>query len=278
MFNQTKPIVWFDLETTGANYLKDRIIELSAIKIMPDGSRTEIYSRFNPIIPILDESVAIHGITNEDVRNEPKFADKAKEILEFFKGCDLGGYNINKFDLPFLMEEFMRCKLIWDVSDVKVIDTFRIWSHFEPRNLASAYKLYCGKDLENAHSAKADVEATIEIAMAQYQKHNVTDAQQANDYSLYENEVNRLDLAAKIVINNGEEIINFGKYEGRSIKDLMVIDPGYIEWAAKNENFPIQTRVAFKLLMKKYENKEKELTPSFESNSSQGWKNGNWKQ
>lgn len=249
---QDRDVIWFDMETTGAELLKDRIIELGAKKIKVDGSIETYYSLFNPVIPIEPGATEKHGYTNEDLANEPLFETKAQEIFAFFQNCDLGGYNIKKFDIPFLTEEFLRHKLIWNLSNVKIYDAFRIWTHFEGRTLVDAYKKFCNADLVDAHSAMADIEATIEIAVKQQQLYQIPDIQQANEFSLYDKEKNSIDLAGKIAVINNEEYFTFGKYKDRKFKDVLFEDEGYIDWASRSETFPQQTRIAFKLLKNKY--------------------------
>lgn len=252
MFNHNKPIIFWDLETTGPDFIKDRIIELAAKKFNPDGSISKYYSRFNPQRPIDPEATEKHGLTNQDLEHEPLFVDKAKEVLAFFEGADLAGYNINKFDIPFLVEELLRAKLVYNVAAVKVFDTFRIWTHFEGRTLTDAYKKFCNKDLVNAHSAEADVDATVEIAQAQMNFFNIENFEKANEFSFYEKEKDRVDLAGKIIMIDGHETISFGKHKNVKFVEVLKNDPQYIEWASTNENFPMQTRIAFRLLKNKY--------------------------
>jgi DNA polymerase-3 subunit epsilon len=254
MFNHTKPVIVFDLETTGPDFIKDRIIELAAKKFNPDGSIEKYYSRFNPQRPIDPEATEKHGLTTADLLDEPLFLDKAKEILDFFIGtnADLAGYNINKFDIPFIVEEFLRAKLVYNIANVKVFDTFRVWTHFEPRTLTDAYKKFTGKELINAHSALADVDATAEIAIAQMSFFNIENFEKANDVSFYEKEKDRVDLAAKIIMVNGHETISFGKHKNVKFVEVLRNDPSYIEWCSNNENFPMQSRIAFRLLKNKY--------------------------
>lgn len=247
-----RDIIYFDLETTGPDVIKDRIIELGAKKVKTNGEIVEYVCKFNPIIPIEPEATAKHGMTNEDLINEPTFDQRAQEIFSFFQNADLAGYNIKKFDVPFLTEEFLRCKLVWNLSNVKILDPFRIWTHFESRTLTDAYKRFCNAELVNAHSAMADIEATMKIAERQMELYNITTLDQAHDLSLYEKEKNAVDLAGKIVIVNNVEYFSFGKYKDRSFADVLAEDPGYIDWASRSESFPQQTRVAFKLLKNKY--------------------------
>lgn len=252
MMKFERDVIFFDLETTGPDTVHDRIIELGAKKIKPNFEIIEYHARFNPIIPIDPQATEKHGMTNADLVNEPLFEAKAQEIFAFFQNADLAGYNIKKFDVPFLAEEFLRSKLIWNLSNVKYFDPFRIWQHFEGRTLTDAYKRFCDKDLVNAHSAMADIDATIEIATAQLKMFNITSMDQASDLSLYEKEKNAIDLAGKLTVINGEEYFTFGKYADRKFVDILKEDANYIDWASKSETFPHQTRIAFKLLKQKY--------------------------
>ena len=178
--NLRKPIIFFDLETTGTNIMHDRIVELSYVKIYPNGDEEEKTRRLNPEMPIPPQSTAIHHITDEDVKNEPTFKQIAKDLLRIFEGCDIAGFNSNKFDVPLLMEEFLRAGLNFDISRRRFIDVQTIFHKMEQRTLVAAYKFYCGKDLDNAHSALADTRATYDVLKAQLDRYPET-AEFGND-------------------------------------------------------------------------------------------------
>ncbi len=236
-----RPLVVFDLETTGINTSKDRIVELYMIKILPDGSRTELFQRFNPGIPIPPEITAIHGISNEDVASEPSFESKAAELNAFLNNCDFAGFNSNKFDFPMLVEEFYRANIDFEVSKRKFIDAQKIFHFMEPRNLSAAFKFYCNKDLDNAHSAKADTEATWEIIQAQLNKYQQL---QPNVDFLHEfsGQNNMVDLAGRMILNDKKEVVfNFGKHKGKKVTDVFKTDFGYYDWMM-NGDFPLQTK------------------------------------
>ncbi len=239
--NLTKPLVIFDLETTGVNTAKDRIVELYMIKIMPDGSRTDLHQRFNPEMPIPPEVTAIHGISNEDVANEPTFKQKAHELNQFLFNCDFAGFNSNKFDFPMLVEEFYRAGVEFETLKRKFIDAQRIFHLMEPRNLSAAYKFYCAKDLENAHSAKADTEATWQILQSQLDKYENL---KNNIDFLHEfsGQNNLVDLAGRLVYNEKKQIVfNFGKHRGKTVAEVLKIEPSYYEWIM-NGDFALQTK------------------------------------
>lgn len=249
-----RDIIWVDLETTGPDILKDRIIEIGAKKIKTDGTIETYYSLFNPVIPIEAGATEKHGYTNQELSNQPLFESKANEIFSFFQNADLGGYNIKKFDVPFLTEEFLRSKLIWNLSNVKFFDPFRIWTKFEGRTLVDAYKKFCNKELVDAHSAIADIDATIEIAKKQETLFNIENIDQANDFSLYDKEKVSLDLAGKIILVENEEVLSFGKYKDKKFKDVLNTDESYVDWLSRSDAFSQQTKIAFKLLKNKYSN------------------------
>lgn len=236
-----RPLVIFDLETTGINTSKDRIVELFMIKVQPDGSRTDLFQRFNPGIPIPPEITAIHGIRNEDVAAEPAFESKAAELNAFLINCDFAGFNSNKFDFPMLVEEFYRAGIDFEVSKRKFIDAQKIFHIMEPRNLSAAFKFYCNKELDNAHSAKADTEATWEIIQSQLDKYQQL---QPNIEFLHEfsGQCNLVDLAGRMIYNDKKEIVfNFGKHKGKKVTDVFKSDYGYYDWMM-NGDFPLQTK------------------------------------
>jgi DNA polymerase III subunit epsilon len=196
-----KPLIVFDLETTGVIPSRDRIVELFMIKINPDGSRKDLYQRFNPEMQIPAEVTAIHGISNEDVANEPVFKDKAHDIFNFIHQCDFAGFNSNKFDFPMLVEEFYRANVEFDITKCKFVDAQRIYHMMEPRTLSAAYQFYCNRALDNAHSAKADTEATWEIIQAQIEKYQQIEPNVEYIHKLT-GQGNLLDLAGRFIMND----------------------------------------------------------------------------
>ncbi len=237
----TKPICFFDLETTGVNVGVDRIVEIAILKILPDGTRQVKAKRINPEIPIPEAATKIHGITDEDVKDAPTFRQMAHEILNFMNGSDLAGYNSNKFDIPMLVEEFMRCEIPFDMKGRRLIDVQNIFHKMEPRNLNAAFKFYCNKDLENAHRAESDILATYEILEAQLEKY--PDLKNDVDYLHDFTAVNKnVDLAGRIIYNEQkEEVFNFGKHKGKKVIEVFEAEPSYYDWMIKG-NFPMQTK------------------------------------
>ena len=241
-----KPIVFFDLETTGVNIASDRIVEISILKLLPNGNKESKTWLVNPTIPIPQETIMIHGITNEKIINEPTFADLANEIYKLIEHCDLAGFNSNKFDIPLLAEEFLRTGIEFDMTNRKAIDIQNIFHKLEQRTLVAAYKFYCNKDLTNAHSAKADTIATYEILLAQLDK-----------YDKLENNVNSLsefserggkfvDMAGFIRFNQkGEEVLSFGKYRDVTLLKIWNDNPGYFSWI-QQADFPLFTKNVMK--------------------------------
>lgn len=252
--NLTRPLAFIDLETTGVNVGHDRIVELSILKMKPDGSREVLTKRVNPTIPIPEHVIAIHGITNEAVKDEPSFAELAKSVANFLKDCDLAGYNSNKFDIPLLMEEFLRAEVDFDLKNRKLIDVQNIFHKMEPRTLAAAYKFYCQKELVNAHSAEADISATYEVLLAQLEKYQDVELEdkKGNKYKPVANNVsalhdfsfrnNNADLAGHIIFNDQNiETFNFGKYKGKGVEEIFAKEPSYYDWMMKSE-FPLYTK------------------------------------
>jgi len=239
--NLKRPIIFFDLETTGVDTAKDRIVEISLVKVMPDGEEIVKTRRINPQMPIPAEATAIHGITDDDVKDCPVFAQIAKSLDQFMRGCDFGGFNSNRFDLPMLVEEFMRAGIDVDFKRRKFIDVQNIFHKMEQRTLVAAYKFYCNKDLTGAHSAEADTKATYEVLKAQLDR-----------YSVLENDVDALaefsargetvDYAGRIVYDDkGNEVFGFGKYKGRSVSEIFSLEPSYYTWMM-NGDFPLYTK------------------------------------
>lgn len=235
-----RPIIFFDLETTGTDPERDRIIELAAVKIRPDGSREEKCRRFNPLIPIPKEATAVHGITDEDVRNEPSFdkvAKGPKGIAAYFAGCDLGGYNIINFDIPMLQAELERCGESLNLSRIAVIDSFRIFVNREPRNLSGAVRFYLGRTHAEAHAALADVLATAEVLEAQLNRYpDLPREAAALDRAVRDPE--EVDLRGKLKWVDGEITVHFGRHKGRTLRRLARDEPDYIRWMIDNRVAP----------------------------------------
>ena len=239
--NLRNPLIFFDLETTGINIVKDRIVEISYVKVFPNGKEESKTLRINPGMPIPPESTAIHGITDEDVKDCPLFKDVAKTLAAQFEGCELAGFNSNRFDIPLLAEEFLRAGVNIDLSRRKFIDVQTIFHKMEQRTLSAAYKFYCGKSLENAHTASADTMATYEVLKAQLDKYpelenDVTFLSKFSSFS------NNVDFAGRMIYNEkGQEVINFGKYKGRLVEEVLSVDPGYYSWMM-NSDFSLNTK------------------------------------
>lgn len=230
-----RPLVFLDLETTGINVGTDRIVEIAFLKIHPDGKKDEICMKLNPTIPIPIESSLIHGIYDKDVKDAPTFASLAKDFHSFLNGCDLAGYNSNKFDIPLLIEEFTRVNINLDITNIKLIDVQNIFHKLEQRTLSAAYKFYCDKTLENAHSAAADTNATFEVLVSQLEKYD--ELENDVDFLSKFSTVNKnVDLAGRIVLNeNGDEVFNFGKNKGRPVKEVFKTEPSYYDWMMKGD-------------------------------------------
>ena len=239
-----KPLSIFDLETTGINIGKDRIVEICILKVNPDASRESKTWLVNPEMYIPKESTAVHGITDDDVKDAPKFKDIAPKIIEMISGSDLAGFNSNRFDVPLLAEELLRAGLDFDLNKFKLVDAQTIFHKKEPRNLTAAYKFYCQKDLEDAHSAEADVHATFEVLDAQVGHYPdlPRDVAGLSDYSFHNKFA---DLAGMIHFDEaGKEIFAFGKYKGMRVKDIFQKDLGYYGWI-QNADFPLYTKKIF---------------------------------
>jgi DNA polymerase III subunit epsilon len=252
--NLRNPLIFLDLETTGINIASDRIVEIALLKIHPDGHEDEKLYRINPEMPIPENSSNIHGIYDKDVENEPKFTAVAKTIAHFIEGCDLAGFNSNRFDIPLLAEEFLRSGVDIDLKKRKFIDVQAIFHKMEKRTLTAAYKLYCEKELEDAHSAMADTKATYEVLKAQLDRYRETEYEDNNgrkslpiqndivalsEFSSYDRNV---DFLGRIVFDeNNVEIFNFGKNKGLSVEKVLHDQPGYYGWIM-NGDFPLYTK------------------------------------
>ncbi len=235
------PIVFFDLETTGTNIVTDRIVEIAYHKVSPNGREETKSLRINPERPIPAESSAIHGIYDVDVAQCPTFKQVAKEIVKDIEGCDLAGYNSNRFDIPLLAEELLRAEIDIDLMKRKFVDVQVIFHKMEQRTLSAAYKFYCDKDLVNAHGAEADTLATYEVLKAQLERYPelVNDVEYLSKFTTQNNNV---DFAGRIIYNSkGEEVINFGKYKGVKVTDVLKTDQGYYSWIMSSD-FSLHTK------------------------------------
>jgi len=264
----TRPLAFIDLETTGVDLSRDRIIEISILKLFPEGNTEVKTRRFNPGIPIPEASTKIHGITDADVADEPLFAQLAKSIANFISDCDLAGYNSIRFDIPMLMEEFLRSKVDFTIKNRKMIDMQVIFHQMEPRNLSAAYRFYCNKELTHAHSAEADILATFEVLKAQMSKYKGMqipsgDAEKKLMFpegmdALHEfcNITRFADLAGRVVYDEkGKEIFNFGKHKGKTVEGVFEQEPSYYTWMM-NGDFPQYTKnVITEIYLRKMQSK-----------------------
>ena len=242
--NLETPLAFFDLETTGINIQKDRIVEISIVKVFPDGTDERLTQRINPTIPIPKSTTDIHGISDEDVKNEPTFCEMAQRIYEYLEPCDLAGYNSARFDIPVLMEEFLRCGIHFDIDKRKTVDVQRVFHLMEKRTLEAAYKFFCDKDLENAHSAEADALATYEVLKSQLDRYD----ELKNDVKFLQNftkDGDFLDAARRFVLISGIPHFNFGKHKGRPVEDVLKEEPGYYDWMMKKD-FALHTKERLK--------------------------------
>jgi DNA polymerase III subunit epsilon len=240
MLQLTKPIAFIDLETTGVNLGTDRIIEIAVVKILTDGTKSVKRKLINPEIPIPKAASDIHGITNEMVKDAPTFKQVAHELKQMLDGCDFAGYNSNRFDIPLLMEEFLRAQIDFDMRGRKLLDVQNIFHKMEPRTLSAAYKFYCDKSHDGAHSAEADAQATFEILEAQLKRY--TELGNTVDSILKvigEDQI--VDFARRFVMDNGIEVFNFGKFKGRPVAEVLKAEPQYYDWMMKGD-FPQHTK------------------------------------
>lgn len=268
--NLKRPLAFFDLEATGINVGADRIVEIAVLKAMPDGSEQIKTMRVNPGIPIPLASSLIHGIYDEDIKNEPYFKDIAKEIADFIGDADLAGYNSNKFDIPMLLEEFLRAGVDFEMTGRKFVDVQNIFHQMEQRTLKAAYRFYCDKDIINAHSAEADIRATYEVLKAQldrYQDRVFEDKQgrtsvpvvnDVDELHRFTNLHNPVDFAGRMVYNeDGEEVINFGKHKGRTVEQVFDTEPSYYAWM-KQGDFPLYTKKKLDEIWQRWSKKKDE--------------------
>lgn len=251
--NLKRPIIFFDIEATGLDISTDRIVELSFIKIHPNGNEESQTLRFNPGIHISEDATRVNGIKDEDVADCSHFRDKAKELAAIFEGCDIAGFNSNFYDVPLLMEEFYRSGVQIDISKSKFVDVQNIYHKLERRDLTAAYKFYCGKDLTAAHTANADTRATYEVLQAQLDKYGDKLKNDVDFLADFSKRNNNVDLAGRIVMNDkGEEIINFGKHKGTPVKEVLAKEPAYYSWI-QHGKFTQDTKMAFARLKLKYQ-------------------------
>ncbi len=241
MLSLIRPIAFLDLETTGVNLSSDRIVEIAIVKIMPDHTRQVKRKLLNPEMQIPTASSDIHGITNEMVKDAPTFKQAGNEIKQFLQDCDLGGYNSNRFDIPILMEEFLRAGMDVDLSNRRMIDVQHIFYSMEPRTLSAAYKFYCQKELINAHSAEVDINATIEVFMSQLERYNQLGNNIDSILSVI-GEEKIVDYARRFSFDDkGVEVFNFGKYKGKSVSEVLKSEPHYYDWMMRGD-FPLHTK------------------------------------
>lgn len=252
--NLKRPLVIFDIESTGMDIVKDRVVEISIVKLFPDGREEEKTYLVNPTIPIPANVTEIHHISDEDVKSCPTFKEIAKNIAQFIEGCDLAGYNSNKFDIPLLAEEFLRADVDFDLKKRKFIDAQTIFHKMEKRTLKAAYQFYCGKSLDDAHSANADARATLEVLKAQIERYKDTPFEDTNGkistpvvndmeaLAVFSAQTRNVDFVGRIVLDeNDVEIINFGKHKGKPVVEVLKKEPSFYDWVMKGE-FPLYTK------------------------------------
>ncbi|WP_340199265.1 exonuclease domain-containing protein [Ascidiimonas sp. W6] len=251
----TRPICFFDLETTGTDVAKDRVVEISILKVFPNGNKESKTWLVNPEMVIPDNVIAVHGITNEKVAGEPTFKELAHQIYQMIKDSDLAGYNSDRFDIPLLAEEMLRSDIDFDMKNKVSVDVQTIFHKMEKRTLSAAYKFYCDKDLEDAHSAEADTMATYEVLKSQLDRYDdiENDMKQLSEFTKRKHAA---DFAGYIIYNkDNEEIFSFGKHKGKKVEDVMEQEPGYFGWLL-NADFPLYTKkVLTNIKLRKLNNK-----------------------
>jgi DNA polymerase-3 subunit epsilon len=237
----TTPIIFFDLETTGINISKDRIVEVSLLKVLTNGNKEQKTWRVNPGVPIPAQATAVHGITDEDVKECPPFKAIAKEVAHFIEGCDLGGYNSNRFDIPLLAEEFLRADVDIEMRKRRFVDVQTIFHKMEQRTLSAAYRFYCDKNLDDAHSAAGDTRATYEVLKAQLDRYDNLE-NNISFLSKFSMQKDTVDFAGLVIYNEaGEEVFDFGKHKGKPVAQVFREDTGYFAWILNGE-FPLYTK------------------------------------
>jgi DNA polymerase-3 subunit epsilon len=240
MLQLTKPLAFIDLETTGVNLGTDRIVEIAIVKVLTDGNRSVKRKLINPGISIPKASSDVHGITDEMVKEAPFFKQVAQELKQFLDGCDLAGYNSNRFDIPLLVEEFLRAEIEFEMKGRKMLDIQQIFYKMEPRTLSAAYQFYCQKSLENAHSAEVDATATLEILASQVERYPVL-GNTVDSILKSVGEEQIIDFARRFVWENGVEVFNFGKFKGKPVAEVLRSEPQYYDWMMKGD-FPQHTK------------------------------------
>jgi DNA polymerase-3 subunit epsilon len=237
----TRPLCFFDLETTGVNVAKDRVVEISILKVFPNGNKESKTWLVNPEMPIPPQTTAVHGITDEKVANEPTFKQLSKDIYNMIKGSDLAGFNSDRFDIPLLAEEMLRAEIDVDFKKYLTVDVQTIFHKMEKRNLSAAYKFYCGKDLDNAHSAEADTNATYEVLKSQIEKYDELE-NDVSKLSAFSTRRKSVDFAGFVIVDaDGDAAFNFGKHKGKKVVEVLEREPGYFSWLL-NADFPRYTK------------------------------------
>jgi DNA polymerase-3 subunit epsilon len=266
--NLEKPIVFFDLETTGINIGTDRIVEISILKVFPNGNKESKTWLVNPEMEIPQNSSDIHGITNEQVVSEPTFKELAPQVSALIAGCDLAGFNSNRFDIPLLAEELMRAGIDFNMNDRKAIDVQVIFHKKEQRTLSAGYQFYCGKELEGAHGAEADTNATYEILLAQLEKYEDigTTVEALSEFSTHGK---RADFAGFVLFNEeDQEVFSFGKYKGRTVEEVFKENPGYNAWM-QNADFPLFTKKVLQQIKERMAVPKKKMSDAEKLNALQ---------
>jgi DNA polymerase-3 subunit epsilon len=266
--NLKRPLAFFDLEATGINIGADRIVEISVIKLHPDGSEEVKTWRINPEMPIPIESSLIHGIYDEHIKEEPTFKEVAPLVAEFMDNSDLAGFNSNKFDIPMLMEEFLRVGVLFDLDNRHFVDVQNIFHQMEQRTLKAAYQFYCQKEIINAHSAEADTRATMEVLLAQIEKYenrewedkkgnrSIPVVNHVEGLHKFTNLNRPVDFAGRMAFNeNGEEVFNFGKHKGKRVEDVFNMEPSYYSWMMQGD-FPLYTKRKLEEIYKRWNDKK----------------------
>jgi DNA polymerase-3 subunit epsilon len=267
--NLTRPLAFFDLEATGLNLGSDRIVEIAILKVLVDGTQEVKCMRINPEKPIPAETSMIHNIFDEDVKDAPTFKEVAQELADFIGDADLAGYNSNKFDIPLLMEEFLRSQVEFDLEHRRFVDVQNIFHQMEQRTLKAAYQFYCGKQIENAHSAEADIRATYEVLLSQLEKYQDTEWEdrKGNKSKPVQNDVAALhqftnlskpvDFAGRLVFNeDGIEVFNFGKHKGKCVEEVFTAEPSYYSWMQQGD-FPLYTKRCLEKIWVRWNNNKK---------------------
>lgn len=245
----TRPLAFIDLETTGINISLDKIVEIAIVKIMPDGTKQVKRKLVNPLIPIPQAATDVHGITDEMIKDAPSFKQIANEVRQFIEGCDIGGYNSNRFDVPMLIEEFLRAGINYNIEECKFVDVQKIFHLMEQRTLTAAYKFYCNKSLDDAHSAEVDATATWEVLEAQVEKYPQI-GNTVESIVKFTGEDELVDFARRFIKVNGVEVFNFGKHKGKPVTQVLKEEPQYYDWMMKGD-FAMNTKQKFTEILNK---------------------------